>query len=202
MTIEKHPLEPFLPGGARVLFLGSFPPPRKRWSMEFFYPNWLNDFWRIMGLLLLGEPTALEKKGTKQFDRERIIRLATEHGLAFFDTAQQVCRTRDNASDQYLEIQQPTDVSHLLSLIPSCTQVVTTGGKASEELLLQTDAKEVPAVGTSVICHIGTREIRWWRMPSTSRAYPMKLERKAAYYSLIFGQNNEGHHEHLQSTKR
>ena len=72
--------------------------------MEFFYPNWLNDFWRIMGLLLLGEPTALEKKGTKQFDRERIIRLATEHGLAFFDTAQQVCRTRDNASDQYLEI--------------------------------------------------------------------------------------------------
>ena len=93
-------MEPFLPGGARVLFLGSFPPPRKRWSMEFFYPNWLNDFWRIMGLLLLGEPTALEKKGTKQFDRERIIRLATEHGLAFFDTAQQVCRTRDNASDQ------------------------------------------------------------------------------------------------------
>ncbi|MGN1255557.1 MAG: uracil-DNA glycosylase family protein [Bacteroidaceae bacterium] len=191
MTIEEHPLKPFLPEGARVLFLGSFPPPRKRWSMEFFYPNWLNDFWRIMGLLLLGDRTALEMKGVKQFDQEKIIRLATEHGMAFFDTARKVCRTKDNASDQYLEIQEPTDVSHLLSLIPSCTQVVTTGGKASEELLLQTDAREVPAVGTCISCRIGQREIRWWRMPSTSRAYPMKMEKKAEFYSLIFRQENE-----------
>ncbi|MDY5963415.1 MAG: uracil-DNA glycosylase family protein, partial [Bacteroidaceae bacterium] len=64
MTIEEHPLEPFLPGGARVLFLGSFPPPRTWWSLDFFPPNWLIYFWRIMGLLLLVEPTALEKKGT------------------------------------------------------------------------------------------------------------------------------------------
>ncbi|MGN0234147.1 MAG: uracil-DNA glycosylase family protein [Bacteroidaceae bacterium] len=186
MTIEEHPLKPFLPQGARVLFLGSFPPPRKRWSMEFFYPNWLNDFWRIMGLIFLGEKTALEEKADKRFDQERIVRLTTEHGLAFYDTARKVCRTKDNASDQFLEIQEPTDVGHLLSLIPSCTQVVTTGGKASEELFKQTDAKEIPAVGTCTTCRIGNREIRWWRMPSTSRAYPMKLERKAEYYRLIF----------------
>lgn len=188
MTIEEHPLKPFLPEGARVLFLGSFPPPRKRWSMEFFYPNWLNDFWRIMGLLLQGDRTSLEMKGTKHFDQEKIIRFATEHRLAFYDTARKVCRTKDNASDQYLEIQEPTDVGHLLSLIPSCTQVVTTGGKASEELLMQTDAREVPAVGTCISCRIGQREIRWWRMPSTSRAYPMKMEKKAEFYGLIFRQ--------------
>ena len=29
--IEYHPLKPFLPASARVLFLGSFPPQRKRW---------------------------------------------------------------------------------------------------------------------------------------------------------------------------
>jgi len=39
VPVERHPLEPFLPGNARLLMLGSFPPPRKRWSMEFFYPN-------------------------------------------------------------------------------------------------------------------------------------------------------------------
>ena len=33
---EQHPLEPFLPAGARLLMLGSFPPQRKRWSMDFF----------------------------------------------------------------------------------------------------------------------------------------------------------------------
>ena len=55
MTIEHHPLEPFLPPGATTLFLGSFPPPRERWSMDFFYPNYINDFWRVMGLVHFGE---------------------------------------------------------------------------------------------------------------------------------------------------
>lgn len=39
MNSELHPLEPFLPANARVLMLGSFPPKRIRWSMDFFYPN-------------------------------------------------------------------------------------------------------------------------------------------------------------------
>ena len=45
--IERHPLKPFLPENAKVLFLGSFPPPKKRWCMEFYYPNFLNDHWRL-----------------------------------------------------------------------------------------------------------------------------------------------------------
>ena len=48
---EIHPLAPFLPPNARLLLLGSFPPPRKRWSMDFFYPNYTNDMWRIFGLI-------------------------------------------------------------------------------------------------------------------------------------------------------
>ena len=39
MTSELHPLEPFLPVGARLLMLGSFPPQRVRWSMDFFLPE-------------------------------------------------------------------------------------------------------------------------------------------------------------------
>ena len=42
MNTEKHPLEPFLPENAKILMLGSFPPKRERWSMDFFYPNWIN----------------------------------------------------------------------------------------------------------------------------------------------------------------
>ena len=49
LNIEEHPLEPFLPANAKLLMLGSFPPQKKRWSMEFFYPNLQNDmlayFW-------------------------------------------------------------------------------------------------------------------------------------------------------------
>ena len=36
MEIEKHPLEPFLPAKAQLLMLGSFPPQKKRWSMNFY----------------------------------------------------------------------------------------------------------------------------------------------------------------------
>ena len=52
---EIHPLAPFLPPNARLLLLGSFPPPRKRWSMDFFYPNYTNDMWRIFGLIFFDD---------------------------------------------------------------------------------------------------------------------------------------------------
>ena len=55
MDAEKHPLRPFLPSGARILMLGSFPPQRKRWSMDFFYPNMQNDMWRIFGHIYFAE---------------------------------------------------------------------------------------------------------------------------------------------------
>ena len=58
MEIERHPLEPFLPANARLLMLGSFPPQKKRWSMEFYYPNWNNDMWRIVGLLFFNTTVA------------------------------------------------------------------------------------------------------------------------------------------------
>ena len=51
MEVERHPFQPFLPKGARLLMLGTFPPSEKRWSMKFYYPNFINDMWRIFGLL-------------------------------------------------------------------------------------------------------------------------------------------------------
>lgn len=57
--IERHPWPPFIPSDAKVLFLGTFPPGKHRWSMDFYYPNPINDFWRIMGLVFLGDKDAL-----------------------------------------------------------------------------------------------------------------------------------------------
>ena len=51
LPTELHPLEPFFPEGTKLLMLGSFPPARKRWKMEFYYPNFQNDMWRIFGLV-------------------------------------------------------------------------------------------------------------------------------------------------------
>lgn len=184
MTLESHPLQPFLPANGRILFLGSFPPPRARWSMEFFYPNWINDFWRVMGLIHFQDAQHFVVEGEKRFDRERIVDFCLAQGLGFYDTATRVCRMKDNASDDHLEIVEPTDIGALLSQMPQCGDIVTTGGKASEELQKQLGFP-MPKIGEKAVGKAFGRTIRWWRMPSTSRAYPLKLEKKAELYARL-----------------
>lgn len=184
-TSEQHPLEPFLPAGARLLMLGSFPPQRKRWSMEFFYPNLQNDMWRIFGLLFFGERDHFLTADRKAFDRERIEAFCRERGIALYDTAREVIRLKDNASDQFLQVVHEVDIAALLTRIPSCRNVATTGGKAAETAARLLGCA-VPAVGSFTTFGLGDRALRLWRMPSSSRAYPIPLERKAATYRTMF----------------
>lgn len=195
MTIESHPLQPFLPRNARMLFLGSFPPPQARWSMDYFYPNYINDFWRVMGLLFHDDKTYFEVKGEKRFDKERIVEFANEQGLAFFDTASKVKRLKDNASDNFLEILEPTDIGALLNEMPDCHRLITTGSKASETLQQQLTIASgqgldslvpMPVIGSFTRVHAYGRDLEWYRMPSTSRAYPLALGKKAEYYRRLF----------------
>ena len=187
---EKHPLEPFLPDGARILMLGSFPPARKRWSMEFFYPNWINDMWRIWGLIFYDDrehfvAEEADGKKAKRFDRERCSGFAAEKGIAMYDTACEVRRLKDNASDKFLEVVQATDLKALLEKIPDCMAIVTTGQKATD-VIVDTFGCEEPPVGDYTECSIGERQVRFWRMPSSSRAYPLPLEKKAEFYRKMF----------------
>ena len=75
INTERHPLEPFLPENARILMLGSFPPPTARWSMDFFYPNWINDMWRIFGVIFFEDKGHFEMKGEKRFNKEMMAHL-------------------------------------------------------------------------------------------------------------------------------
>lgn len=187
IVIEDHPLRPFLPSNGKVLFLGSFPPPKARWSMEFFYPNPQNDFWRIQGLIDSGNINQFVNDGGKGFDCGKIKAFCREKGLGFFDTASRVCRLKGNASDEFLVILQPANVRGMLEAMPLCRTIVTTGGKSSEEFLKIIGKEGVsgvkaPSVGGHTDISVFGRDIRWWRMPSTSRAYPMKLEEKTLHY--------------------
>ena len=185
---ERHPLEPFLPEGARVLMLGSFPPPRARWSMEFYYPNFINDMWRILGLLFYGERSHFVDVPNRRFDRERVVEFCTERGIALYDTATAVRRLKDNASDKFLEVVEPTDVGALLRRIPECRAVAVTGEKAAATVLLSLgeQAAEYPKIGECVGFGFEGRQMQLWRMPSSSRAYPLALEKKADHYRRMF----------------
>ena len=145
MTTERHPLGFFLPEGARLLMLGSFPPPKARWSMDFFYPNIQNDMWRIMGLLFYADKDHFLAT-PKAFDRDKAIRFCRERGIALGDTAREVIRQKANASDKFLEVIVPIDLEAVLSELPACEAIVVTGQKALETLLGVLASAEDPVV--------------------------------------------------------
>ena len=183
--VERHPFEPFLPEGAKVLMLGSFPPQKKRWSMEFYYPNFINDFWRIIGIIFFDDKERFVDRDAKKFKFQEIKEFCSEKGIAMFDTAVAVRRLKDNASDKFLEVVEPTDVPALLRRIPDCRAVVVTGEKASVTLC-GTFGTEPPAVGEYSSFTFEGRPMRLYRMPSTSRAYPLPIQKKADAYRRIF----------------
>ena len=186
LPIEYHPWGPYGPEDARFMFLGTFPPKPERWSMPFFYPNKINDFWRVMGLIFKNDRDALWDKETSRFDLTAIKSLLDRERIALWDTSMAVRRLRDNASDKYLEIVKPINLALLLDKYPTLTNIVATGEKAAGVIASQVGV-DIPAICEPVDCKVGKHEIRFWRMPSTSRAYPLSLEKKANAYRQVFG---------------
>lgn len=185
--IEEHPLEPFLPSNATLLMLGSFPPQKKRWSMDFFYPNLQNDMWRIFGLIFFGDKEHFLLPHKKAFNKDYLIEFLNEKGIALYDTATTVHRLQDNASDKFLKVIEATDISLLIKQLPNCKAIVTTGQKATDILCEQLMTKE-PAVGKKQAFLINDRQMYLYRMPSSSRAYPLSIEKKAEVYRLMLNE--------------
>ena len=187
--IETHPLQPFLPINAKLLMLGSFPPPRTRWKMDFYYPNYQNDMWKIFGLVFFQNKEHFLDLANKNFKEQLIRDFLTEKGIAIFDTAYQVIRLKGNASDKFLQIAKPTDLAKLLQDIPQCHNVMTTGDKATDTLMLSMpEGTEKPQIGQSSKTYFAERDMTLYRMPSSSRAYPLPVEKKAETYAQLFNE--------------
>ena len=196
-SVEYHPLRPFLPENAKVLFLGSFPPQRKRWCMDFYYPNFINDHWRIEGQLFFGDKNHFVDLENKRFKIDEIIAFCQEKGLAFFDTSTAVRRLKDNASDKFLEVVEPTDIRSLLQHLPHLRAIVTTGEKATQTICTSLGIPDIPKVNTSVTIPLSfkvplasRRGVRGeapllLRLPSSSRAYPLSFDKKVEAYRRI-----------------
>ncbi len=149
--------------------------------MDFFYPNLQNDMWRIFGVIFFGDREHFLLPGKKAFDKEHLVAFLEQKGIALYDTASSVRRLQDNASDKFLEIVEATDIRRLLKQLPKCRVLVTTGQKATDTLRKQLDVKE-PPVGNGEPFHLEGRNFTLYRMPSSSRAYPLALEKKAEIY--------------------
>ena len=162
--------------------------------MDFFYPNYINDMWRIFGLCLYGDALHFVDSSKKAFRLDDIKAMLQERGVGLYDTARVVRRTKNTASDKDLEVVEAVDLVDLLGRIPECRAVVTTGQKATDLFTAQMGISQ-PKVGGYVEFAFPTgdvegtsRTLRLYRMPSSSRAYPMRLDRKAAFYQPLFDQ--------------
>lgn len=187
--IETHPLQPFLPQNAKLLMLGSFPPPKTRWKMDFYYPNYQNDMWRIFGLIFFNDKDYFLDLPDKNFKEQLIRDFLNQKGIAIFDTAYQVIRLKGNASDKFLQIETPTNLKLLLDQMPECHSIMTTGDKATDTLMLSMpNGTEKPQIGHSVQTVFDDRVVTLFRMPSSSRAYPLALVKKAEAYHNLFNE--------------
>ena len=187
--IELRPFPPFLPPNTTVLMMGSFPPAAEKRAMEFHYPNFQNDMWRVYGLVFFGDAMHFQRVGEKAFDAEKIKAFLTARGIGSCPGVRRAIRTHGNASDAYLKVVETVELPEILEKIPQCRRICTTGGKATEILLalLETEVKAKDfKTGTTITARCGDRDLLVTRLPSTSRAYPMKLEKKAEAYRKFF----------------
>lgn len=152
--------------------------------MDFFYPNRQNDMWRLMGLIFFGQKEHFVMPNG-DFDKERIEAFCSDKGIALYDTATEVRRLKDNASDKFLEVVTPTDIIALLDRLPQCQAIITTGQKATDVIVEKFGCAE-PAVGAKTEFEVNGRTLHFWRMPSSSRAYPLALDKKAEMYRRMF----------------
>lgn len=109
----------------------------------------------------------------------------TSHGIALYDTCTQIIRTKNTASDKDLQVVEQTDIKAMLQRLPQCKTIVTAGQLATTLCAQQLGVKE-PQVGTFVSVKLKGRMIQLYRMPSSSRAYPMAIEKKAEFYQTVF----------------
>ena len=185
-VIEQHPFTPFLPDGALVVLCGTFPPKPEKWAMDFFYPNFYNDMWRIFGDIFFKDKDLFFDLTTKTIDKKGIQEMLKHYKIGMGETATEVIRTKDNASDKFLEIVTPVNLPKLLAKVPQCIAIVTTGEKAASVIAALTDTP-IPKMGTFIDCSVkmednAMKKVKHWRLPSTSRAYPMSFENKKSFY--------------------
>lgn len=185
--IESMPFPPLLPANATVMMMGTFPPASDKRAMQFHYPNFQNDMWRVYGMIFFNDKEHFRKGEEKAFDADKIKAFLSEKGIASCPTVWKAIREHGNASDAFLTVVEPVHIHEVLAQLPDCRAIGTTGGKATEVLLsLADNPPKSPKTGETVELHFGERTIQLTRLPSTSRAYPLSLDKKASAYETFF----------------
>ncbi len=183
--MERHPLEPFISKNTKLIIMGSFPPKAEKWAMDFYYPNFQNDMWRIFGLVFFEDKDYFLDDTKKKFDKYKIQDFLNAKGIGVCDTVKYAVRLKDNASDKYLEAAEALDLGEVLRACPLCTALISAGGKSAELTSEYFAIEKESKIGEIKEFQFEGRTVNFCRVPSSSRAYPMALSKKAEIYKTV-----------------
>lgn len=193
-AVESHPFGPVLPENATIMMMGTMPPTPDKWGMNFHYPNFNNDMWRIYGRVFFDDADHFREGDSRGFDAKRIEAFLYERGIASCPTVKSAIREQGNAADKFLTIVETVNLHEILTKVPEVHTLFTTGGKATEilmQLLEQEQGESIPKTkwpktNQQIDYPYAGRALTLYRLPSTSRAYPLSLDKKTAAYRKFF----------------
>jgi|SRR5579871_26442 len=186
---EPHPWPPFIPTNAGKLILGTFPTTENnRGAYEFFYPNPLNDFWKLIFEVAgkdLDEYGALEPVVIRK-------QVLTDLSLGIADIGKRILRQKDSSKDENLFPIEFTDIFSLLENQSSIRKIIITSSSGANSVLswfqqychLNNTVFHVPKGNLPVKTNFifNNREIKVDIISSPSRLSPIRGDRLLQMY--------------------
>ncbi len=153
-----HSFPPIVDGRCRVLVLGSMPSAASLARRQ-YYAHAQNCFWPLL-FQLFEEP----------YSDDYAVRqsLLLRHHIALWDVLAS-CE-REGSLDSSIRAETPNDLPALLARYPAIRHLAFNGGKA-----FQSCRRHFPSL----------LEMDWIRLPSTSPAYTMRRDEKAARWRIL-----------------
>ncbi len=126
---EEHPWKWFAPTGCKILIIGTFPPTRRNWKYDFFYPNPANFFWKIIA--------TIANRPLQYFEGEEAVaerkKLLAALGIAITDMGLRIKRHDNSSLDENLVAVEFMDIFQILEENPAIQKIIFTSssGKSS-----------------------------------------------------------------------
>jgi G:T/U-mismatch repair DNA glycosylase len=129
---EPHPWPPFIPANASKLILGTFPTNESnRTAYEFFYPNPLNDFWKVLfevagkdlNKYVTSEPVEIRKQ------------ILSDLKLGIADIGKRILRQKNSSEDENLFPIEFTDIFSLLENHQTIAKIIITSSSGANSVL-------------------------------------------------------------------
>lgn len=127
--IETHPWDWYGPQDSTRLIIGTFPPTKRNWSFDFFYPNKRNFFWKIIAAI---NHTTYQHDTGAEAVQERMTQL-DKLKITITDMGQKIVRSNQNSLDENLVSIAYMDILKILEQRPLIQKILLTSssGKVS-----------------------------------------------------------------------